>query len=219
MGGKRNKVLLELHERPVVAWSIAAFAGHREIDRVIVVGHRDDLTELRQITEQIDESIRVLEGGTERADSERAALEYLRPDIDAGKISLVAIHDGARPLLDTPLIDRVIHAAQKKHGVVGAIPMLPAPALVQVADGDIRTLAHLNLVRVQTPQAFAADLLLRAYDDARREGFTGTDTSSYVERACNENQRIVGVPGDDRNLKVTFTHDLVRASALANDQR
>ncbi|PRZ43207.1 2-C-methyl-D-erythritol 4-phosphate cytidylyltransferase [Antricoccus suffuscus] len=219
MGAQRNKVLHDLHGRPIIAWAIEAFAGHPDIDEVVVIGNRDDLADLRLVAQKVDESIAVIEGGAERPDSERAALEHLRTRIESGTIGLVAIHDGARPLVDHHLINRVIHAVGGKNGIVGAIPVLASPPLIQLADDDVRTLGHLSLVRAQTPQAFDARLLLRAYDEARREGFVGTDTSSYVERVCGDDEKIVGVLGDDRNLKVTFKDDLARANALAIDQK
>ncbi len=219
MGGERNKVLHDLDGRPIIAWAIEAFAGHPDIDKVVVIGNRDDLPDLRIIAQKIDESIVVIEGGAERPDSERAALEYLRAQIESGTIDLIAIHDGARPLVDQHLINRVVDAVGRKNGIVGAIPVLAAPPLIQLADDDIRTVGHLSLVKAQTPQAFDARLLLRAYDEARREGFVGTDTSSYVERVCEDDEKIVGVLGAERNLKVTFKDDLARANALATDQK
>jgi len=219
MGGERNKVLHELVGRPIIAWAIEAFSAHPEVDDIVVVGNRDDLPDLRLIAQKVDERIVVIEGGTERPDSERAALEHLRPQVEVGSIGLIAIHDGARPLVDNHLITRVLQAVDPQDGIVGAIPVLPAPPLLQLADDDVRTLGHLDLVRAQTPQAFNARVLLRAYDEARREGFVGTDTSSYVERVCDDDEQIVVVAGDDHNLKVTFMDDLTRASELAIDRR
>lgn len=219
MGGERNKVLHELAGRPIIAWAIEAFALHPDIDDVVVVGNRDDLPDLRLIAQKLDDRVVVIEGGAERPDSERAALEHLRTQVEVGAIGVIAIHDGARPLVDTHLIDRVLHAVDPVNGVVGAIPVLPVPPLLQLADDDVRTLGHLDLVRAQTPQIFDARVVLRAYDEARREGFVGTDTSSYVERVCADDERIVAVLGDERNLKVTFMDDLARASELAIDLR
>ena len=219
MGSERNKVLQDLDGRPIIAWAIEAFTAHPDIHEVLVIGNRDDLADLRLIAQKIDESIVVIEGGAERPDSERAALEHLRAQIESDTINLVAIHDGARPLVDEHLINRVVHAVGSKNGIVGAIPVLAPPPLIQLADDDVRTLGHLSLVKAQTPQVFKARLLLRAYDEARREGFVGTDTSSYVERVCDDHEKIVGVLGDERNLKVTFMDDLARANALATDQK
>jgi 2-C-methyl-D-erythritol 4-phosphate cytidylyltransferase len=70
------------------------------------------------------------------------------------------------------------------------------------------------LVAVQTPQGFRARPLLAAYDRARAEGFVGTDTASCVQRFTDLAVR--WVPGDERNLKITYPHDLARAARLVS---
>ncbi|WP_106849978.1 2-C-methyl-D-erythritol 4-phosphate cytidylyltransferase [Blastococcus sp. Marseille-P5729] len=204
VGADRNKVLLDLAGRPVIGWSIAAFATHPSIDRVVLVGHRDDLDELGRIAETY--GVRdVIEGGAERADSERAALDLLRAEITARSVASVVIHDGARPCVSPGLIDRVVRSAR----VEGVVPTLEAPPLVHIAASRISA-APGHLMRAQTPQGGPAAWLLAAYDDAQSAGYIGTDTASYLERAGYD---VRAVPGEEQNLKITYAADLSVAEA------
>jgi 2-C-methyl-D-erythritol 4-phosphate cytidylyltransferase len=157
----------------------------------------------------------VVDGGVQRHDSEWRALQALAPDIDAGELDVVAIHDGARPLASLDLWGAVL-AAAAEHG--GAIPVVPAPRLSR-RDGS---LAPAGLVGVQTPQAFRAEELLAAYRRADADGFTGTDTASCLEHSVDRgggDLTIVGVPGDPANLKVTFPEDVRLAEELISGAR
>jgi 2-C-methyl-D-erythritol 4-phosphate cytidylyltransferase len=149
-------------------------------------------------------------GGATRHASEWQALRALRPEIEAGEIDVVAIHDGARPLAGTALFAETIRAA-RAHG--GAIPVVPLPGLVR-ADGAPLEGA---LAGVQTPQAFRAPELLAAYVRADAEGFEGTDTASCLERYGS--LRIDGVAGSSLNLKITFPEDVALATELADPAR
>lgn len=204
VGADRNKVLLDIAGRPVIAWSIAAFAEHPAIDRVVLVGHRDDLAELRAIAASF--GVRdVIEGGAERADSERCALELLRAEIRSAAVGVVLIHDGARPCVSAELVSAAVRTA----GATGVVPTLEAPPLV-LDDGDRIAAAPGHLMRAQTPQGGPAAQLLAAYDEALRTGFTGTDTASYLEHA---GYAVRAIPGEPANLKVTYPADLATAAA------
>lgn len=216
MGADRNKVLLPLLDQPVITWSLRTFLAHPAIDRVLLVGSATDRSELAEIVEAAQLGrIELILGGKERADSERAALDYLRAQINDRMIELIAIHDGARPLVSTALISRAFNALIDLT-VVGAVPALDAPALIAGRGDSFAPLPPGEIVRVQTPQVFRARPLLHAYDAAASTGFLGTDTSSYVERAGGAIQIVAG---ESQNLKITFAADLVEAQRLAIDLR
>ncbi|GAB3293729.1 NTP transferase domain-containing protein [Epidermidibacterium keratini] len=201
MGADRNKVLLELDGRPVIAWSVAAFAEHPAIDGVLLVGHRDDLDVLQAIADEYGAAL--VAGGASRPDSERAALAQLRPAIESGAIDTVLIHDGARPLVSPDLISRVADAARRG----GVLPVLPAPPLLERS--TMQPPAAARLGRAQTPQGGPATDLMAAYDNAGE--YAGTDTVSYLERA---GVPVRAVDGEESNIKVTYPPDLRRAHAL-----
>jgi 2-C-methyl-D-erythritol 4-phosphate cytidylyltransferase len=117
----------------------------------------------------------------------------------------VAVHDAARPLAGADLFERTFAAARE---LGGAIPVVRVGDVVR-RDGS--SLAG-DLAGVQTPQAFRAVDLLAAYRAADRDGFTGTDTASCLERYADV--RIAAVPSTSANLKITFARDLDVAERL-----
>lgn len=217
MGSDRNKVLLPVAGQPIIAWSLRAFTKHPAIDRVVLVCSSADRRELAEIISTTElRATELIVGGQERADSERAALHYLRDQIDTGSVGVIAIHDGARPFISADLISRSL-GALAQHSVVGAVPALSAPALLVGRRESLGPLPPGEVVRVQTPQVFRARPLLRAYDTAATTGFVGTDTSSYIEQC--ESGSVQVVDGEEQNFKVTFMPDLARAQRLAIDLR
>ena len=151
----------------------------------------------------------MIEGGAERPDSERCALELLRAQIAAGDVDVVLIHDGARPCVSPELIA----AAATTAATEGVVPVVQAPPLAIVVGTGIAA-APGHLMRAQTPQGAPAAWLLSAYDEALRAGFTGTDTASYLEHSGHP---VRAIDGDPRNLKVTYREDLAVAAARLVD--
>ena len=204
VGAEINKVLLPLLDRPIVAWSLRTALALPDVGRVVLVVAPGEAAAVSAAVSPFLGSAEVLlvEGGSTRHASEWHALSALAPDIEAGLVDVVAIHDGARPLADTALYTSVI-AAAREHG--GALPAVLLAGVVGVVDA---------LAGVQTPQAFRALPLLAAYRDAEADGFEGTDTASCLER-YSPTLRIAAVPSSPINVKVTFPEDLALAAALA----
>lgn len=211
VGAVTNKVLLELAGVPILVRSVSAFTAHPGIDRVLVVGHVEDLERIDILLCKYlpQQRIEVVAGGAQRPDSERAALDVLREDIERGVVSTVLIHDGARPLVTPALIGAVIEAGQR-YG--GAVPGVEVTGLLDASTQELRPVEARVTVRVQTPQGFSARPLLAAYDAAGSVGFVGTDTAAYLELYGGVRVRVV--PGDPANLKVTWPGDLAAAEAL-----
>jgi 2-C-methyl-D-erythritol 4-phosphate cytidylyltransferase len=145
----------------------------------------------------------VVAGGATRSASVRAGLAAVPVDAD-----VVLVHDAARPLAPPALAAAVVRAVQE--GADAAVPGLPVADTVKRVAGDtvVETLDRATLVAVQTPQAFAADVLRKAHADPTAEG---TDDAALVEALGG---RVVVVPGDPRNLKLTRPHDLRVAEAM-----
>jgi 2-C-methyl-D-erythritol 4-phosphate cytidylyltransferase len=127
--------------------------------------------------------------------------------VERGEVDVVVVHDAARPLSGPALFGRVVEAA-REHG--GGVPGLPQPALLG-RDGLAPWAGE--AVAVQTPQAFSAAALLRAYAAADRVGFEGSDTAACMER-FEPSVIIKHVPGDPTNIKITYAEDLFLAEAL-----
>jgi 2-C-methyl-D-erythritol 4-phosphate cytidylyltransferase len=207
VGSATNKVLLPLGELPVLAHSVRTALEAGGVHRLVVVIRPEDRDQVAAALTPIlgPHDLWLVDGGAERHDSEYAALLALAPDIEAGDLDVVAIHDAARPLATAGLFRRTIDAAAA-HG--SAVPALPAGTLSH-CDG---TTPRTDLATVQTPQAFAAGTLLEAYRRADRDGFRGTDTAACLERYAD--LTVHSVPGSPENVKVTFTEDLAVAEAL-----
>ena len=141
-------------------------------------------------------------GGATRSASVRAGLAAVAPSA-----TIVVVHDAARPLASPALFEAVIGAVRR--GADAAVPAVPVPDTVKRVDGDevVETVARDELVVVQTPQAFRADALRAAHSG----GADATDDAALIEAADG---RVVIVPGERANLKVTTPADLVMAAAI-----
>ncbi len=220
VGRDGNKAYLPLAGRRMVSWTLQSLAAVPELDRLIVVVRHDELGRARSIIERElpDLTVEFVAGGASRHESELKALQYLSSDITSGAIDVVLIHDGARPLAGPEMMRSAVSVAWEFGG---AVPALPVSDLIEVDTDGAASVVNSGdgLVRVQTPQAFRAPELLAAYLAAEVDGFEGTDTSSCVERYSEVEVRTF--EGDERNLKVTYAHDLFLAEKLlaAHDYR
>jgi 2-C-methyl-D-erythritol 4-phosphate cytidylyltransferase len=144
----------------------------------------------------------IVAGGDTRVGSVRAGLAAVPHEAE-----VVVVHDAARPLASVTLFQEVIKAV--RAGADGAVPGIPLVDTVKVVeDGHVaETLDRDRLVAVQTPQAFAAGTLRRAHEEDRE----GTDDASLVEAIGG---RVVVVPGEEANAKITTQHDLLVARTL-----
>ena len=201
-----NKVWLPLNGRHIISRSLTNAAANFKDARIILVINPDDEEFARKAlqADAMPASIEIVYGGASRHESEFNALQYLKPAIEAGDIDIVLIHDGARPLA-TPELFAAIADGAARHG--GAIPTIALdPREMDMA--RIETVA-----RVQTPQGFRAQTLLAAYEKSSKEGFVGTDTAACMEKFYPE-VKILAVPGDVFNIKITYPQDLSIAERL-----
>lgn len=208
VGAGRNKVLLPLGDRPVLAWSLRdalALPGARRVVVVVRPGEADAVG--KAVAPHLGTGeVLLVEGGATRHRSEWHAIRALAPEIEAGELDVVAVHDGARPLAGGELLAEVVATAYARGG---AIPVAPMPGLI-TADLAV---PHGRLAGVQTPQAFRARELLAAYTAAEADGFDATDTAGCLERYTG--LRIAAVPSSARNLKITWPEDVALAAALS----
>jgi 2-C-methyl-D-erythritol 4-phosphate cytidylyltransferase len=213
LGAERNKVYLPLGGRPVLAWSLAAFAGLPEIGPVVLVVRTEDRDLVDEVLDPTTApGVEIVTGGASRQESELAGLRHLAARIEAAAVHSVLIHDGARPLLSRALVSDVLQTATARGG---AVPGLVRHDLARAApDGSgLAGPAPEGLVAVQTPQGFRAAPLLAAYEEAARHGFAGTDTASCMARFAPD-VPIRWIPGEERNFKITYAHDLALAEQV-----
>jgi 2-C-methyl-D-erythritol 4-phosphate cytidylyltransferase len=157
--------------------------------------------------------VRVVEGGNSRQQSVENALRSLGPETD-----LVAVHDAVRPFIDLEIIHRAFDEAAESGAAIVGLPAVDTVKQVNRGTGKTRvrtTLPRDKLVLAQTPQVFRYELLVRAYEAARRDGFIGTDESSLVERL--EAVEVTVVLGSDRNIKITRPADMELARLFLHE--
>ncbi|MGH7046845.1 MAG: bifunctional 2-C-methyl-D-erythritol 4-phosphate cytidylyltransferase/2-C-methyl-D-erythritol 2,4-cyclodiphosphate synthase [Stellaceae bacterium] len=207
-GGEAPKQYLPLAGASVLRHAVAAFAGHPRISGVIVAIRPEDQVRFERATA----GLRVLPpvaGGPTRQDSVRLGLEALarhRP-------RRVLIHDGARPLVDAALIDRVIDGLERAPV---AIPAVAVRDTVKEADGGWvqGTLDRSRLWRAQTPQGFDFEQILAVHRALSETAMT--DDSALAETA---GLTPLLVAGSEHNLKVTTADDLAAAEQLMSTRR
>lgn len=199
LGIDRPKAFATLGGRPLLAESIDRLEGCPWIDSIVIAAPAGWEEPVILLSEELAASkvVACVPGGATRAESVRAALAEVPDDA-----AVVLVHDAARPLVDDAVVERVL--APLAEGFDGAVPALPVPDTVKRVDGRVvvETLERSSLVGAQTPQAFLASSLRRAYSGELADA---TDCASLVERAGG---RVAVVPGDERLLKVTTPADL-----------
>lgn len=212
LGVGDNKAYLELGGHPLISWSLVAFERCDLIDDVVIVTRPEDEARARAAASQVDaRKLRaVVAGGATRHESEQAGLDAIAESIEAGTVTLVAIHDAARPFVSGALLDRLLVTAAERGGSVPGLPV-GAPFLVRAAGGGLVDTSVLR--RMQTPQVFHAAALLDAYRAATAAGFHGVDTAETVEH--HGALTVVVVEGDPHNRKVTYVDDLSAATMRA----
>lgn len=211
-GGKQ---LALVNGYPVLYWSLKALLAAGMFDVVIVVCHPDRLEScLHMAVEPLapEVPVKIVAAGATRQESVMNGLAVL-PDTTR----LVAIHDGARPLVEPQTVQAVVMAAEGAD-VAGAVLGHPSVDTLKVArEGRVVDTPDRSLFwAVQTPQVFKAEPLLAAYERAQAEGFSGTDDASIVEHAGGV---VVLVEGPRDNIKITMPEDIVFAEAVLAARR
>ena len=204
MGLGYSKAFVDLEGTPLLSRTLKALLKSPFIDHVTTAVRPDevDLCEREVVAKAgLQDSVSVIKGGRERQQTVWNLLDAAPTDRD-----LVLIHDGARPLVDLPVIHDVLEAAAEWGAALAAVPLFDT--IKESADGGETvntTLDRTRFFRAQTPQAFHRDLLSTAHRRARKEGWQATDDASLIERLGSV-VRIVR--GDVRNIKLTTLEDL-----------
>ena len=207
MGGG-NKLLLPLDGVPVLVRTLTALQQARRVDEIVIAAREEELVEISRLcrTYGITKCAKVVRGGESRAHSVLLAALEAREDAE-----LLAVQDGARPLVTPELIDAVAEAAARTAAAAPAVPVKDTVKAVR-ADGTVeQTLDRGALRAVQTPQIFESSLLKAALQSAVEGNVPVTDDCSTVERL---GKRVYLVEGDEENLKITTPVDLILAEAI-----
>ena len=210
------KPYLMLAGKPILAHTLAVFEATPEVHEVTVVAHTDDLDSCQEqviAPFEFKKVLRLVPGGKERQDSVYNALKVLQKEED---LEIILVHDGVRPFITPDHIRQVIQAARKHGGAILGWPAQDTLKKVSPKGEVIQTLERRDVWQIQTPQAFQAQLLWRAFVEAYARNFYGTDEASLVEEL---QQTVVVVQGSPLNLKITTSEDLEMAEAILEVRR
>ena len=194
------KQFLVLNDLPILMHSLNAFS---HLDKIILVLPRAQIENWEELCKQYNFILKhtVVAGGINRFGSVKNGLAK----IDEG--SIVAIHDGVRPLVSKNLIDKLIGATKKGNGI---IPIVAVKDSIRKVEGyKSKAVSRSSLYKVQTPQCFFASTLKDAYKQNFSLFFT--DDASVLE---SNGGKIITIIGEEKNLKITTEEDLMLAEAL-----
>jgi 2-C-methyl-D-erythritol 4-phosphate cytidylyltransferase len=206
-GGKTPKQFLEILGKPLIIHTLQRFEACAEIDEIILVLPSRENAKFLQIAGKynLKKLSKVVAGGETRAESVWKGLSAIR----AATAEIVAVHDGARPLVTAEEIAETV----KKAKATGAACLVSTvtDTIKEIRDGKIaRTVDRATLRRALTPQCFRYEILKRAFENVDLSEAV-TDECFLVERL---GQEIETIEGSARNIKITHPEDLILAESL-----
>ena len=229
------KAFVPLAGKPLLAWSVAAFARHPAVtDLLVVVPEEWEERAQREILLPLTGPVgrharlhRPIAGGVRRQDSSRLGLEaaVAATAADAQEETRVLIHDAARPIVGASLVDRLLSSLSRglreKPGVAGVLPALPVADTLKavgrylldpVPPGGLvaRTIPRQGLWAVQTPQAFCLAPILEAHQEALAAEMAVTDDAMLYEWM---GWPVRTIEGSRFGMKVTYAEDLALIDA------
>jgi len=204
-----NKLLAPIAGIPVLKRTLGVFQACAAIDEIIVVTSdalRPEIEAWR--SSGFVKITQIITGGAERHLSVNAGLQALNP-----ACQIVAVHDGARPLISVAQITRCIDAARTQAAVACARPMTETLKRCDSAGRIIDSIDRANAWIMETPQVFQRDLLVKAYDAVLRDGLHVTDEVSAVQHL---GESVFVVENFELNPKITFPADILLAQRFVD---
>lgn len=200
-----DKLFADVEGRPLLAWTLVAVGASAAFSRVVIVAPPDRHVAIRALAVSAGLPETVLTGGgARRQESVRRGLEH------AGAVDIVAVHDAARPLCPPQLFVDCVAEAERHGAATTAIPVVDS--IKRGAGGVIvESLDRNGLYAIQTPQAFARELLVAGHRHAQANGLAVDDDAALVEALGTAVHIVAGSPD---NFKVTHPRDLVLLRAL-----
>lgn len=208
MGSQRNKLLLQLLGKPLLAWTLSAASKAQSISWIGIIGQTTDFPDFKTIIADLEltKPVKLIVGGDTRQESVYNGLQALPAAAER-----VLIHDGARCLATPELFDRCSKTLLSCQGLIAAIAVKDT---IKIVDRDLYikdTPNRSNLWAAQTPQGFAVQLLKDCHDRGIKLGWSVTDDAALLEK-CQIPVKIV--EGEETNLKVTTPVDLAIAEFI-----
>ncbi|MFN7503534.1 MAG: 2-C-methyl-D-erythritol 4-phosphate cytidylyltransferase [Dolichospermum sp.] len=208
MGANRNKLLLQVRSKPLIAWTLLAAEAASSISWIGIVSQSADWDDFKSIIAdlKLKKTIALIPGGATRQESVYNGLQALPTNAKQ-----VLIHDGARCLVTPNLFDACSDAILHCSGLIAAVPVKDTIKVVNENGIITGTPERKQLWAAQTPQGFDVNLLKQCHAEGIRQGWEVTDDAALFEK-CAMEVRIV--PGEETNLKITTPQDLAIAEFI-----
>jgi len=206
-GSKMPKQFLEILGKPLLIHTLERFENCAAIDEIVLVLPLEEIENFKQtiVKFNLKKVVKTVAGGNTRAESVLNGLN----SAESETIDIIAVHDGARPLVSTEEITKTIEKARE----TGAACLVAAvtDTIKEIADGKVvGTIDRAKLRRALTPQCFRYEILKRAFAE-NEIGETVTDECFLVEKLGGE---IAAVEGSAKNIKITTPEDFILAESL-----
>lgn len=208
----KDKILMNLKDKPVIAYTLEAFQKSEYIDEIVVVTKLDNLAIIADICNAygIAKTSQVICGGKTRAESSLAGILSV-----SDEATHIAVHDGARPFVTDKLIERCMLAAENSSAVTPAVSAIDTVRILN-KKGAVTSTPDRNLVAlVQTPQVFEVDVIKNALTKAVEKKLPITDDCSAVEAMGG---KVGVVSGDPDNIKLTTSRDIYIAERIIEER-
>ena len=207
---EENKVYFPIGGKPALSWPLETLDNSDKVDSIILVVRDEDWEKTNNVIQLVNPKklSGVTIGGNTRHESEYQGLLYLKERPDINEEDLILIHDGARPLLPSYLLDELIDVA-KKYGA--SSPGYNSDNLMKKQEFNKEEIQE-TIVEIQTPQIFPASELWKSYELAKLDKWQAVDTTECVSK-YSELEAVV-IPGDPRNMKVTFIEDIFKLEEM-----
>jgi 2-C-methyl-D-erythritol 4-phosphate cytidylyltransferase len=201
-----DKLFAQIAGRPIIRYSLEAFGRAECVDEIVLVCRETAVDAIRDLAGGITKIHAIVPGGERRQDSVEAGLRVISNEAD-----FVAVHDAARPLITPREIERVFAVAREHGGAALAAPITDTLKIANENRVVVGSIERGNVFAMQTPQIFMRQLLVNAYDRIGKESITITDEVSAVQGAGG---KVMIVPAEDQNMKITFASDLAVAECI-----
>ena len=208
----KNKVFTEIAGKPCILYSLETFLQDADVQHVYITLSYAEMAPMHELLEQYaipETRITLVVGGNTRQESVYEALK---------KVTAyeVLIHDGARPFVNQQQITAVREALRFEKAAILATKATDTVKEINAVHEVNRTLDREKIYLAQTPQGFAAEVLLKVHEQAIEEEFVGTDDASLIEHMGDCYVKIV--EGSRWNLKITFPEDLAYAEFILKEK-
>lgn len=202
MGAGENKVFLKIFDITVIEHTVNTFLDCDEIDEIVVVTGIDDINRCRKLFERVKKPLKIVQGGSTRQESVYNGIIDSVGDI-------IAIHDGARPLITPEMIKESVYMCRKYGAAAVGVPVKDTIKLIDEGGFIKETTKRECTYQIQTPQVFKREMIKEAHE--KYKDVTATDDCMLAELM---GEKIKLVEGSYENIKITTPEDLEVAKTI-----